>query len=478
MSCSVNAALFFPLASGSQAGVYYNTFHSYYTGDAPSRLCKRNGNTVTIKIRDCSVLGELQNDSYTPINATHLQTTVDRLTHVILCNSTDANSPKPVICLRAMLQDPMQQLSLFVLQVIGITVDIVSCVIYIGTFLFFSDIRTLFGKLVINLIVVILFGDMFYLMSLKAPEEDPSTEQYCEAVAIVTHFLFLARFSWMTVLSTYIAKTFYAAWQMQQPIKDKKKNRIRLFLGMAVGYGVPGALVVLCICVNYTVKNSIRYGRTPVGNCWITHDKALYLAYVAPIAISILINLLLSIFSIAVLKMIRNNAAKKAKEFWRLFQDCRVVFGILSVMGITWFFGFLGLIGDVKAIDGLSWTWYPFVILSTCQAATLALAFLAKKDVFDFYSAKYAEMLSTIRRSFRSGTSSRSTSISSARTSQSAEQRNKPDNRAPSNVEKGSSSQSNGNLEDSMKQRGSTSTEGLQSPSATSTQAMVVELEE
>ena len=424
------------------------------------------------------MLVELRNGSYTPINDTHLhvKTEQDGLTLAILCNSTLENNP--LVCVMTTLQDPVQQMSLFVLQVIGISIDVVSCVFYIGTFLVFSDIRTLFGKLVINLIVVILFGDMFYLMSLKAPEEDSVTEHYCEAIAIVTHFLFLARFSWMTLLSAYIAKTFYSAWQMRQPIKDKKKQCARLILGMTVGYSVPGALVVLCVCLNYTIKNSINYGRTPMGNCWIYRDKALYLAYVTPIAISILINLLLSIFSIAILKMVRsNNAAKKTREYRRLFQDCRVVFGIFAVMGITWIFGLIGLIGEVWSIDEMSWAWYPFVILSTCQAATLALAFLAKKDVFDFYSDKFSRMLSTIRRLFQREPPSRSTSNSSAKTSQSAETMNKTHDRSPS-VEKGSSSQSNGNMEDSTKERGSLSTEGLQSPSATSTQAMVVEIKE
>ena len=339
----------------------------------------------------------------------------------------------------------------------------------------FSDMRTIFGQLVINLIVVILFGDVFYLMSVMAPEEDIITERYCEVTAIVTHFLFLSRFAWMTVLSIYVGKTFYSAWKMNQPTKDKKKNAITLCLGMSLGYGIPGCMVVLCICVNYTVTNSMRYGRTLLGTCWISNDLALYLAYITPIAISIFINFILSIFSITVLVMIRKNAARKATDLRRLLQDCRVVFGICSIMGISWLFAFLALVDNV-----MSWAWYPFVILSTSQAAILSIAFLAKQDVFNFYSNKFSSMSSNIRRTVYKRLSIRSTSISSARTAQSVVQGNKPQDKSLSNAEEGSltSSPSNEDSADLRKKRGSMSTEGLPSPSASFTHTMEGDLVE
>lgn len=453
-------------------GIYVKTFLASQDGPTITRVCHRNGHPITIRVRECSLPTKLHNNSYTLINSSHLESKIDNLTHVIICNSFDHS---PVICATQTLQNTDQQKTLLVLQAIGITLDIGSCILYIGTFMVFSDMRTIFGKLVINLIVVILFGDVLYLLSLTAPEEDSSTERYCEATAMLTHFMFLARFAWMTVLTAYVGKTFYSAWQMHQPIKDKKKNAITLCQGISLGYGVPGLIVAACICINYTVTDSVRYGRTMFGNCWISNSLAIYLAYMTPIAISILINLMLCIFSIAVLVMIRKKATNKAREIRHLLQDCRIVFGIYSIMGVTWVFAFLALVGDV-----MSWAWYPFVILSTSQAATLSIAFLAKKDVFDFYSNKLSTMSSSIRQSVRKRLSLRSTSTSSARSMQSVAQMNKEQDNNLSNVERGSldSSQSNGNWVDSRKESVSTSTEGLPSPSTSSTHALEVDLVE
>lgn len=455
-------------------GVHYNTFLVYKDINDPAiaRNCYQNGHLITIRVRECSLPRKLHNSSYALINSSHLVTKIDNLTHAIICYSSDDT---PVICATQTLQNPDQQKTLLVIQAIGITLDIGSCIVYIGTFMVFSDMRTIFGKLVINLIVVILFGDVLYLMSLTAPEEDSSTERYCEATAVLTHFMYLARFVWMTVLTAYVGKTFYSAWQMHQPNKDKKKNAITLCQGMSLGYGVPGVIVAVCICINYTVTNSVRYGRTPFGNCWISNSMAIYLAYMTPISISILINLMLSIFSIAVLVMIRKNATKKAREIRHLLQDCRIVFGIYSTMGITWVFAFLALVDDV-----MSWAWYPFVILSTSQATILSIAFLAKKDVFDFYSNKFSTMSSSIRQSVRKRLSLRSTSTSSARSMQSVAQMNKAQDKSLSNVEGGSLdfSQSNGNSVDSRKESVSSSTEGLPSPSTSSAQALEVDLVE
>lgn len=449
---------------------YYETFQINRNRGYPiSRTCYRNDRPVTIRIRDCSIPVELQNNSYTLVNTSHLAAKIDNSTYAIICHSFAHN---PIICIAQTLQDSDQQRTLLIFQAIGITLDVVSCILYIGTFVVFSDMRTIFGKLVINLILVILFGDVFYLMSLMAPEEDLNTERYCEVTAILTHFLFLSRFAWMTVLSIYVGKTFYSAWKMNQPTKDKKKNAITLCLGMSLGYGTPGCMVILCVCVNYTVTNSMRYGRTLLGTCWISNDLAIYLAYITPIAISIFINFILSIFSIIVLVMIRKNAAKKATDLRRLLQDCRVVFGICSIMGVSWLFAFLALVDIV-----MSWAWYPFVILSTSQAAFLSIAFLAKQDVFNFYSNKFSSMSSNIRQSVYKRLSIRSTSISSTRTAPSVVQVNKSQDKSLSNAEEGSltSSPSNEDSGDLRKERGS---EGLQSPSASFTHTMEDDLME
>ena len=57
----------------------------------------------------------------------------------------------------------------------------------------------------------------------------------------------------------------------------------------------------------------------------------------------------------------------------------RVIIALFTVMGLTWLFGFLALIGE------LNLAWYPFIILNSSQALWIAATFLLTKKIIKLY---------------------------------------------------------------------------------------------
>ena len=357
-------------------------------------------NSSYIFVKDCSIPWALKNGSYycIPNNHTYLvainsHSDEEGTVYEILCFSARANEQKghdPIVCLHKNISFGYREDVIFSFEMICLSLDILACLVYFITFIFHKGIRTVFGQLVINLILVITLGDVFYVISQRLPEKNMSTEGFCIAVAIFTHYLYLARFTWMSILSIDIAKTFYLASQLM-PTPDPKRSRNMFIIFTVLAYTVPAIIVIITICLNYTVENSVMYGRTIFGTCWMGTQLSISLTFVLPIAVTIFINILLSIYSIVTLFRVRNVGIKRTKELKRLFVDCRVVFGILSLLGVTWIFGFLALIPTEDNNDyesdtsSLSWAYYPFTLLSTTQAVVICIAFLLKKEVLDFY---------------------------------------------------------------------------------------------
>ena len=390
-------------------------------------------NSSYIYVKECSVPWALRNGTYnaTKGNTTHVcakDSQGKARAYRILCYSAkinDGGKHDPIVCLYESISPSHNKNVVFSLEMICLSLDLISCVVYAITFILYKGIRNVFGQLVINLIFLIALGDLSYVISQRLPEENMGTEGFCQFLAIATHYLYLARFAWMTILSIDIAKTFYLASQLL-PAPDRKKSRNFLIICIILGYLIPAVLTTVTVTVNYTVDSSIMYGRTIFGNCWMGTQLSILLSFVLPIAFTLFTNILLSIYSIVTLFRIRRVGVQRSKEFQRLAADCKVVFGICSLLGVTWIFGFLALIPvqNNSSYDSnsspMSWAYYPFVLLSTTQATVICLVFLVKKEVFDFYSQLTGRIKSSVLCTCRKG--SRTTRLNIRSGKQSADQ--------------------------------------------------------
>ena len=265
-----------------------------------------------------------------------------------------------------------------ILTYIGLSIDFVSCCLIFLTFFLFKELRTFFSKLLMNFILSIIFGDIIFLVggplfvSLNVP-------RLCITVAILLHYVFLCRFSWMTVMGLELVRSFYNIKKLN---KGAVENWKLLSLYMLVGWLSPLVIVIPTIIVNFTVDNSVNYG---VGNiCWINGAIALIVTFVVPVGVSIVLNTITFIIVMVMLMRIRNRpmvaSSDPSEHKKQSLKDFRFAVTLLVLTGLSWLFGFLALLSR-----DLSWAWYLFIIFNTTQALAVLMSLFFTKKVFRLY---------------------------------------------------------------------------------------------
>ena len=105
----------------------------------------------------------------------------------------------------------------------------------------------------------------------------------CVVFAVLLHWTYLTSFAWMTAISLDLFMTFNFSGQLSPAIK---KRRFSLYND--VSFGLPVALVLLCLMLEYAGGNLIEYGAG--GICFVANIWANLFAFVVPIGILLLLN--------------------------------------------------------------------------------------------------------------------------------------------------------------------------------------------
>ena len=364
-------------------------------------------------IKDCNgsliVLNETDYFTLTERSMVHYGGEV----YVVLYNTTDNH---PVICvdfisngtksINSTIDYYSYPIGYTILSNVGCSLSVVSCFLVILTYLLFKDIRTFPGRILMILSLVILLSNLLFLASGPLTDGFPDSIDLCVAIAILLHLLFLLQFSWMSIMSFEITRTLYLGTRMK--LKDTVSYKRWLFVRYLIGgCGVPVLIVVIAVIVNFSTDGLVLYGvyeDMRVGSCWINHAESAVIAFVVPLAISIIINMFLFVFATVLLCDASRTQAKLGKK--KNVSYFRVNFAVFSVSGMTWLFGFIAILARSQ------WAWYPFIVLNSTQGVTIFIAFVFTKRVFKLYIAlltcKKKSLSRSSRSTFRTQTSFRS----------------------------------------------------------------------
>ena len=264
------------------------------------------------------------------------------------------------------------------LTYLGLSVDVVAAAILLFTYAAFAEMRTFYGKLFMNFVLVLLLGDLTFLLG-AAVHAVSLEDVVCQVVAILLHYLFLARFVWMSLLSLNVAHHFYQA--LKFIVSEERESWRYLILYMAAGWLSPLVVLIVTVPLNYAVSGTVGYGVD--GLCWMNQTLAIILSFIVPLAISILFTIGTFMFVCVILVDLRSRSdvSEELKHNTRS-HNCRVLVAIFSVTGFMWLFGFFALMDSA-----LSWAWYIFIILNTTQAVFMALAYICTTKVLRLYHA-------------------------------------------------------------------------------------------
>ena len=265
----------------------------------------------------------------------------------------------------------------FILTNIGCSLSVVGSFLILLTHILFKELRTLPSKILMNLAVAIIVSNLFILIGGPIISSFPG-KNLCTSVAIILHMFFLAQFSWMSVMVFEMIRTLRNATKLTP---ESKHFKTRLFVAYFVlGWSIPLVITVASIIVNFTTDDLVLYGELEdgtQGSCWINHLESAIVAFIVPVALSILFNGVFFVCVTVLLCSAWRTESKLDKEKHVPF--LRVYIAIFSITGLTWLFGFLAILARS------AWAWYLFIILNSTQGFVIFIMFLFTKKVALLY---------------------------------------------------------------------------------------------
>ena len=255
---------------------------------------------------------------------------------------------------------------------IGCSLSVAASFFLLVTYSLFKELRTLPSLLLMSLSLAFLVGDLLILLgSFLVSISLVQSRAPCVVVAILLHYFFLARFCWTNMIAFEMVRTFTAAMKLM-PVLSTRAKRTVFAVYSLIGWGVPLLITLVSIIVNFASDSLVRYG---VDTCWINDVHSTVVAFVAPLALSLLFNLLSFIW--IVVNLCKNYTLNKTGKQNQL--NVRLYVAVFSVMGLTWIFGFIAILARS------SWAWYPFIILNSTQALVVSLSFTCTKKIAGYY---------------------------------------------------------------------------------------------
>lgn len=251
---------------------------------------------------------------------------------------------------------------------IGCSLSVVASLFLLVTYMLFKELRTLPSLLLMNLCLAFLVGDVLILVgsSFAVPSASQSNTP-CVVVAVLLHYFFLARFCWTNMIAFEMVRSFTAALKLMPVMSGNAKEKT-LVVYSIVGWGIPLVITAITIIVNFTVNGLVRYG---TETCWINDVVLAVGAFVAPLAVSLLFNIISFIWIVS--NLCKSSVSWKSSG--KHVTNARVYVAVFSVMGLTWIFGFIAILART------SWVWYPFIILNSTQALIVTVSFTCTKKV-------------------------------------------------------------------------------------------------
>ena len=276
---------------------------------------------------------------------------------------SSSNSSGPVICMDTPDNDPSSSPLILALHLTVVSLSIIASIALLITYSLFRKLRTLPGKVIMNLMASFLAGDVGALILFVLLSE--------AWFQILVGYFFYARFMWMALAGFEICRNIYAGIQLTHDPKGKKNKLLVAYI--LIGWGVPILPTIITAVVHYTSSDPEMQRLFGIAG---------YVTYLVPIGFMVLFNAGAVIFlSIALRKaairqrQFNNAAAKKhSTNYGRVF----VI--ILTVLGLTWvsLFAVLTKTDNVILITII-------MLVNASQPIFVCIAFVGTKKVIQEY---------------------------------------------------------------------------------------------
>ncbi|XP_038044794.1 latrophilin receptor-like protein A [Patiria miniata] len=269
-----------------------------------------------------------------------------------------------------------------VINMVGFSLSMAGLVVTLSTYCVFPSLRNVHGQAIMSLSLTIFFGQLSSTLSSIVVK--PSHQGLCTAVAITTHYAWLAMFAWMAVISWDFMRTFTTAKPAATKFSDRRK-----FLRMCL-FGwcspmliiVPNLVLYICECtgVDFTYGDEVA--------CWMLGSFKLAVLH-APILLCICFNILCFVLTVRGIRASKkasamlNNNMPRAQIVWR---ELVIYAKITSLLSFAWILGFIAMVSDLQVL------WYLFTIFSSLQGFFVFLSFAFNGQVRALWRDKVRQL--------------------------------------------------------------------------------------
>ena len=278
-------------------------------------------------------------------------------------------------------------LALNILSCCGLLLDILSGIFILVTYCIYKDLQTLYGKLLMNMVILVLLTDVMIIVAYPVSEA-MNNMTFCIILAISAHYVFLVRFLSCSVLMFEAMRHFYYSLRLIPPSDEHSGGNNKLLsIYLAVLYIPPAILVIICVFINFTVEGAIGYGLATF-DCWMSNIIATTLSFAVPVFISLLFNIGGLVFCIYVVVKLScvSQIGKPRTQSDVLLQNFRVIVAIVAVSGITWaLFSLVILTGITNTRSSELWENYTFIVINSSQLVLVAATYVCSKNMMKRY---------------------------------------------------------------------------------------------
>ena len=206
---------------------------------------------------------------------------------------------------------------------------------------------------------------------------------------MIIHYTNLAVFFWTNVMAWDIYKTFG-----QRTILSHIRNTsIHFPRYIAYGFGVPLIIVLFCITIDvsdFIPSFSMGYGKA--GLCWINDKPATLVFFCLPMLFVCISNSILYGLTVTSINYVSSLTQSDNKHGDRGRSDLFIYIRIFVILGITWVFGIIGIMGKKDETPTKRAVVMCFVVTDSLQGFFLFWVFTFNKRVQGLYCRLLARL--------------------------------------------------------------------------------------
>ncbi|XP_071804777.1 uncharacterized protein [Asterias amurensis] len=189
---------------------------------------------------------------------------------------------------------------------VGNCVSLLALMASFFTYCVFKELRNLVGKCTMSLTAALFAALALFMLSGYLQRN----HTLCLVAAVMAHYFWLSAFSWMTVISGNVARTFSSL--VRRHVSDKT-----FIVCMIIAWGIPLIIISVCLALQFCNCTSLSLIYAEGDICWITDVTARLAAFVVPVAASLLLNICLYVFTLVRLRRSQKASRKVRKRTTR-----------------------------------------------------------------------------------------------------------------------------------------------------------------